>query len=121
MSYITSFNNQLDNFLEYIIELYPDEENFLIFKNSISRARKINSIQIVKKIMDYLKPHKEMIYQENEKFFLDYDFQLYGDEAGKHSLELKNIYINCEKEEIKKNIWNYIQVLFKLGEKANLN
>ena len=120
MSYVTSFNNQLDNFLDYVIGLYPDEENFIIFKSAISRARKINSIQVVKKIMDYLTPHKEMIYQENENFFLEYDFQLYGDDAGKHSLELKNIYINCKNEEIKKNIWKYIQVLLKLGEKTNI-
>ena len=120
MSFVTSFNNQLDSFLDYIIEKFPEEENFVIFKNAINRIRKVNSIQIIKKIMEYLEPHKDMIYSENEKFFLEYDFQLYGDEAGAHSLELKNIYLNCKNEEIKKNIWQYVQVLLKLGEKANI-
>ena len=91
MSFVTSFNNQLDSFLDYIIDKFPDEENFKIFKNAINRVRKVNSIQIIKKIMEYLEPHKEMIYSENEKF-LDYDFQLYGDEAGAHSLELKKFF-----------------------------
>jgi hypothetical protein len=120
MSYITSFNNQVDNFLNYIIDEFPDENNFILFKTFIIRMRKVNSIQIVKNFMEYLEPHKEIIYSENDKFFLEYDFNIYGNDASKHSLELKDIYMNCKNEKVKKNIWKYLQVLLKLGEKANL-
>ena len=120
MSYITSFNNQIDNFLDYIIGEFPDETNFILFKNFILKIRKINSIQIVKNFMEYLEPHKDVIYSEDDNFFLEFDFNIYGNDASKHSLELKNIYVNCKNDEIKKNIWKYLQVLLKLGEKANL-
>jgi hypothetical protein len=119
MSFVTSFHNQLDSFLNFLIDNYPNENQFVIFKNFINNARKINSIQIIIRLMEHLEPHKEKIYKEDEKFFLDYDFGTYGDSAGQESLQLKEIYINCT-DDIKKKLWQYVQVLLKLGEKCDL-
>ena len=121
MSFVTSFHNQLDAFLDFLIKEHPEDNQFATFKNFIKNARKINSIQVIKKLMDYLEPHKEKIYKEDEKFFLEYDFGTHGDEAGEHSIHLKDIYINCNDDDIKKQLWQYVQVLLKLGEKCNIN
>ena len=121
MSFVSSFHNQLDAFLTFLIDTYPDETQFIIFKNFIQNARKINSIQVIHKLMENLEPHKEKIYTEDEKFFLDYDFGSHGEDAGDKSLQLKEIYTNCNDDEIKKKLWQYVQVLLKLGEKCNLN
>ena len=121
MSFVTSFHNQLDAFLTFLIDTYPEDNQFILFKNFIQNARKINSIQVIVKLMNHLEPHKEKIYKEDEKFFLDYDFGEYGDKAGEESLQLKEIYKNCTDPEIKKKLWQYVQVLLKLGEKCNLS
>lgn len=120
MSYITSFHNQLDAFFNFLIENHPEETQFVVFKNFIQNARKINSIRVITQMMEHLEPHKEKIYKEDEKFFLDYDFGTYGDDAGEKSLKLKEIYSNCKDPEIKKKLWQYVQVLLKLGEKCDL-
>ena len=39
----------------------------------------------------------------------------------KKGIQLKEIYKNCTDPEIKKKLWQYVQVLLKLGEKCNLS
>ncbi len=120
MSFITSFHNQLDALFNFLIENYPNETQFVVYKNFIQNARKINSIKVIVQMMNHLEPHKDKIYKEDEKFFLDYDFGTYGDNAGDKSLQLKEIYSNCQDPEFKQKLWQYMQVLLKLGEKCAL-
>ena len=120
MSFITSFHNQLDAFFNFLIEEHPEEKQFVVYKNFIQNARKINSIKVISQMMEHLEPHKEKIYKEDEKFFLDYDFGTYGDDAGNESLQLKEIYKNSNDKEFKQKLWQYVQVLLKLGEKCDL-
>ena len=47
MSFVTSFHNQLDAFFNFLIENYPNESEFVVYKNFIQNARKINSIKVI--------------------------------------------------------------------------
>ena len=60
MSFVTSFHNQLDSFLNFLIDNYPNENQFVIFKNFINNARKINSIQIIRSLYEVIKIFKQI-------------------------------------------------------------
>ena len=47
MSLLTAFNTQIINFLDEMIKIYPNDLDFLTFKNAITLFKKTNPRKIL--------------------------------------------------------------------------
>ena len=73
--YLTAFNNQLDEFINDILLIFPNDIDIVNAKNSISIMRKMNPTIIVKSWFLYIyKPYHENIETEGIEFIINKDY-----------------------------------------------
>ena len=68
---LSAFNNTLNMFIQELINSYPQEREFVLFKNTISLIRKANPKKILVLFNNYIEPYVNNIKNKNEVFFLN--------------------------------------------------
>ena len=111
--------NQITNFINELTETYPDNKDMMIFKEKYNMLKSINSQLIIDYFIQYIYPFKDLIKQENDKFFLDGGGQEeLNDKNGLRLRDnLKDLWINNMKEENKKVVWKYFKTYILLIDK----
>ena len=113
MSYVQAFNNQWLNFLKEMSKSFPENKEIAPLRNQLLLATKADKNLPIKAFIDaellYYKPY---ITAKNDKFFLELDLS----KTPLAPLKLKDVWGKCS-ENTKKNIWLYIQVIFKICDK----
>ena len=113
MSYIQAFNNQWLNFLKEMSKSFPENKDVIPLRNQLLLATKADKKLPIKAFIDAgLLHYKPYIVAKDDKFFLDLDLS----ETPLAALKLKEVWEKCS-ENTKKNIWLYIQVIFKICDK----
>ena len=123
ISFLTAFNNQIDNFLEDLITVCPEEKEFKMLKNGISLVKKTNPRIILSQFIEMIFPYKEQILLRNEDFFIGKDYQedftnVSSDYISTITGKLKNIWASGISESDKVKIWEYFHSLITLAELA---
>ena len=123
ISFLTAFNNQIDNFLDDLITVCPEEKEFKMLKNGISLVKKTNPRIILTQFIEMIFPYKEQILLRNEEFFIVKDFQedfsnVSSDYISMITRKLKNIWESGVSESDKVKIWEYFHSLITLAELA---
>lgn len=120
---LSAFNNTLNMFIQELINSYPQEREFVLFKNTISLIRKANPKKILVLFNNYIEPYVNNIKNKNEVFFLN---ETYSDLVEENIKDTNNAwrFIDNLKQywkntsEINKNIiWKYLNTLITLSEK----
>ena len=75
VSFLTAFNNQIDNFLDDLRIVCPNEKEFGMLKNGISIVKKTNPRIILNQFNEIIIPYKEQLLLRNDSFFIVRDFQ----------------------------------------------
>ena len=123
VSFLTAFNNQIDNFLDDLITVCPEEKEFKMLKNGISLVRKSNPRIILAQFVEMIFPYKEQILLRNEEFFIVKDFHedftnVSSDYISMITNKLKKIWESGITNSDKEKIWEYFQSLITLAELA---
>ena len=125
---LTLFTTQLENFFTELSETY-DDKNFKVAKESVIMLKKINPRKLKDQFVKYVYPYKENILSKNSDFFMNMEYRnetlKYGckdknevDSWDKMFKSYRNLWLNDISDNSKEAIWQYLQVLIKLSEKA---
>ena len=118
-SKIVLINALYDQFFSFIGELkqmYPDDADFPMYETSVRMLKTTNPSLLAKYIVEYTQDFQAKIESQDEKFFLDYSFDEYGEHVDLNIFsKLKKYYADMSPES-KSNTWKYIQNIYKLSK-----
>ena len=120
MSNLTAFNTQLNNFLNYLEDKFPNELSIKTYHTTISLTIKVNPRVSTQFFSKYIYQYKDKIMANDESFFFkkDYSGEVENDENSMlQVIKFKDILKDTNKE-IKDQIFRYFQVLCLLVEKC---
>lgn len=129
--FLKSFVNLLDEFLEDLQMLFPDNDDIGAYRFATDSLCKYNPRKVLEGFMYYVAPYYGHIFEENEMFFLD----LENIQKDQHFKELQlddqkdNIMKMLEIKDMwhllsphnKETIWNYFKALVRNGAQASKN
>jgi hypothetical protein len=108
------FKTKIVEFLDALIEQFPQEGDFIILRVVLSEQIPIGDV--IEVFSKRIIPHKQMVLQKDEKFFLDCEdiFKGLGQDKVNY---FKNIWTsgNLDADD-KENIWKWFQLFLKLSE-----
>lgn len=109
------FKRQMVDFLDELIEQFPHEADLIIvrifFKDQIPVA------EVMNKVIQYVLPHKEMIVNKDDRYFLEHDDLFSNFSAGK-VLVWKRLWVSPQLEkDDKEAIWAWFASFVVLAEK----
>lgn len=121
------FNNKLTEFIKELIKTFPSDPDFKLFQTSI----RVLLLADEKKPLQFFNKgltdeYKENIRTQNEKFFLDHDYQdvLNNDEVKADNINNKLVnklkgYWKDLDEDNRKIVWEYFGIFLKIVDKLN--
>ena len=112
---VNAFFEQLIAFMSELKEMYPDDPDFALGLSSIKMLRNINPSIVVKMLFDSAAMYENEIMSKNEKFFLDHSFSNIQ-EMDFNLLDKLKQYVRGMSEASKKNVWIYLENLYKLAK-----
>ena len=123
MSIPIAFNNQLDKFLEQLIQTYPEDKDFTYYKRLIDNLKKFNIRKPIEYFASTIQKHTKQIMERDSDFFLNNFGQIVNDEGADKDTqnEAFRLFNNLKKywlemsDDNKKVIWDYLNVLTKLS------
>jgi hypothetical protein len=122
MSILSGFNNVLINFIEDCILVFPEEDDFKVFKRGLNVLIKFNPKKIVTIFKQYLVLYRTKIIEKNEDFFLENDYeevQKYNDKEIFDIInKIKKYWITLDNNN-KTKIWDYLVLLINISDKID--
>lgn len=123
MSIPVAFNNQLDKFLDELIQTYPEDKDFPYYKRLIDNLKKFNIRKPIEMFAGVVHKHIKQIQERNSDFFFNnFSTIVENETANKDSQsEAFRLFDNIQKywkempAENQKVIWDYLNVLTKLS------
>lgn len=125
---LTVFLNQIQNLMDDLLLIFPDEKDIRLSNEKFKIVRQVNPKMVMEGFVKYVYPYKDYITAEDEDFFLFNPINsnvaegLTGDLKTKKefiltkSLGLKELWKTDMNEHNKATIWKYFQILIKLSE-----
>ena len=115
---LTQLKTQLINFLDELIETFPSEPDFVVFR--IFANDRIPITEIMNYIVNNLCPLGEMVKNQDEKFFLNYNilFETFTEQGSNKVNHFKKMWTSgsLDKED-KETMWKWFQSFIYLGNK----
>jgi hypothetical protein len=110
---------QITNFIDELVNTYPNNNELVIFREKYSLLKNANSQLIINYFIKYIYPHKDVIKNEDEKFFLEGGGQEeINDKNGlKFRDNMKQLWNNNMTENNKKIVWKYFKTFILLIDK----
>jgi hypothetical protein len=120
--WVSCFNSRLDEFLKDLISSYPNDKDFLMFKQSFNMIKLVDDSKPAFLFKIYTMNYVDQILQNDEKFFLDHDFkdELNSSDNNNFSSEMLvklKSYWQTMSNENKTVIWKYLNLLCKINIK----
>jgi len=122
---LSAFNNQLQEFIEELIKVFPEDNDFKTFETSLYMLKKANPRKILELFKTYIIPYSDKILKKDENFFLEENYEhLYNQnntnaEKGWIITNKLKKYWNEISNNTKDIIWEYFKVLILLSNKCN--
>lgn len=109
------FKSNLINFLDALIEQFPQETDFIIVRIFLSEQVPVE--EVIKIFSSRILPHKQMVIDKDEQFFLSCNDIFEG--LGKDKVSyFKNIWTSPQvTAEDKEQIWRWFRLFVNLTEK----
>ena len=111
--------NQISNFIHELDSTFPNNKDIMIFKEKYNMLESINSQLIIDYFIQFIYPHKQIIMNQDDKFFLEGGGQQeIKDKNGLNMRDnLKDLWINQMNDENKIVVWKYFKTFILLIEK----
>ena len=122
-SCLKAFNNLVIKFNDDLIETFPEENDFRVYKRAIILLNMANAKKICNLFKNYMILYKTKIETEDETFFLNTNYTEIVNNAGTEGVEsiimkLKH-YWNTLSSGNKIKVWGYLNSLIKLSDMIN--
>ena len=120
-TYLTAFNNLIFKFTDDLIETFPEENDFKVYKRALSILKSANAKKMCVIFKAYSHIYKEKILNRDETFFLDNDYSEIK-QANEDENTVEQVINKLKKywgelsEENKDKIWKYLETLIKLAD-----
>ena len=119
ITYLTAFNNLIIKFNNYLIETFPEENDFKIYKRGFELLFKANAKKSCIFFKNYIINYREKIINKDETFFLENDYRDIVDTSqdGMEDIvnKLKKYWAQLS-DNNKTKIWDYLIALIKLSD-----
>jgi hypothetical protein len=120
-TYLTAFNNLIFKFTDDLIETFPEENDFKVYKRALTILKSANAKKMCVIFKSYSYIYKEKILSRDESFFLTNEYseikQANEDENTVEQVINKlKIYWKGLSDENKLKIWKYLETLIKLSD-----
>lgn len=116
-----AFNNIIIKFIEELIETFPEENEFKVFKNGLLLLKKSNPRKVLTLFKYYSINFKDQIDSKDESFFLTSDTETLAETDDNYILKIINklrLYWKLLSDSNKEKIWKYLTTLIKISEKC---
>lgn len=118
-SYLTAFNTVVFNFNDDLIETFPEENDFKVYRRGLEWLKQSNAKKICNLFKVYTFPYREKINSKDETFFLNTDYQDVVDTNDEGIVlvinKLKKYWTTLSQENQDK-VWDYLNTLIKLSD-----
>lgn len=108
MATLSAFNDMMEQFLEELVQTFPNEPSMKKFQMSFEVLRKANARACMENYMDAIRPYASYVMAKDETFFLEHADTI-------KDLNLKTIWTPDLTEPTKEAIWKYLQTLYIIG------
>lgn len=117
------FNEKFVEFTTDLIELFPDDKDFKMCKQSFNLLKLVDEREPVRKFRMYAAKYEDRIMKKDEQFLLEHDFDeeinMTPPPTGTNIsvdilMKLKN-YWKCMAPENKETVWSYLILLYKVN------
>jgi len=124
--WIECFNEKFVEFLNDLINTFPDDKDFKMFKHSFNLVKLMDDKQPLQYFRVYGPKYKPFVEEKNEQFFLSHDFkeeiELAKKEVSNNNIsnqlmiKLKGYWqdLTADNKDI---IWKYLTLLYKINDK----
>jgi hypothetical protein len=107
--------DQFFSFLSELKDMYPEDTEFSMYETSLRIIKSTNPSFLGKYVVEYTADFQTQIESQDEKFFLEYSFNEYGEHVDLNIFsKLKKYYAGMSPDS-KLNTWKYIQNIYKLS------
>ena len=116
-TYLTAFVTQMDNFINDIILICPQDNDFKVFKNGIFLLKKTNPKKIAEIFKNYITQYRKKIVDKDEAFFLENEYSeldISNEENFTTTMNKLKSYWKGLSDINKEKVRKYFQVLLKL-------
>ena len=127
MSYLSTFTNYIQEFIDKFCDCYPEDTDLSNFKTYILILKKTNPRKILELFDKYCVKYKTQIKNKDEDFLLTANFMKDKIKI-EHIINENNSFDIIEKirnywremdNEMKENIWKYLNLFLMLSTKIN--
>lgn len=117
-NYITEFNNQIEDFIDFIITICPNDEKDIknemyTYKGLFNTTKKMNNVMVLDNYILHVLCYEEHINSRNDSFFLEFDIKkkIKNDEKSVlHIMQLKDIWHKIN-EKNREKVFDYLIVI----------
>lgn len=122
--YLTAFNNLVIKFTDDIIYIFPDDNDFKVYKRGIEMLNSANAKKICLLFKSYSAIYRNEIIKNDEVFFINNDYNNVLDNLEqKQGVEtiINKLKINWStlSDTNKTKIWEYLNSLLTLSDLVN--
>ena len=117
---LSAFNNNLNKFVIELIQTYPQEHNFTVFKNTISLMQRVNPRKVLQLFIEYIDPYKNKLLNRDESFFLNEKYSIILEQTDNKEnawrlIDKLKLYWKDTSVANKNVIWDYFKQLITLA------
>ena len=103
-----AFNSMMEEFINELIQTFPEEKSIKVYRTQFEALKKTNSKKVVEAFMAAVSPFSEYITQKNEKI-LEMDIEFLK------KLNIRKWWTPDLSQNTKDAIWQYLSTLLMLG------
>jgi hypothetical protein len=108
--------DQFFSFLSELKDMYPEDTDFSVYVTTLHLLKSTNPSILPKYIVEYTQDFRTQIETMDEKFFLEYSFNEYGNDVDLNIFSKLKKYYGSMSTDSKANTWKYIQNIYKLSK-----
>ena len=119
-TYLTAFNNLVIKFNEDLIDVFPEENDFKVYKRGIMMLNSANAKKICKLYKEYMILYRNKIIDKDETFFVNNNYTEIVSNSNSEGVEsiilkLKHYWGHLSTSN-KEKVWDYLNSLIKLSD-----
>ena len=118
-SYLSAFNNLILKFNDDLILVFPEENDFKVYRRSLEWLIKSNAKKLCNLFKIYTFNYRQKILEKDESFFKDASYSDVVNTRDEGIVliinKLKNYWVDLSVEN-KTKIWEYMNTLIKLSD-----
>jgi hypothetical protein len=119
--YIDAFFDQYEDFLQQMLEVYPNDPDWPLYIAGLAIFRRTNPMMVVQKTWKHISRFEEVIKARDEKFFLERDYSdiTEGEEPLEQTVtKIKGMWAQLSLHN-RNIVWDYVNNITYLARKCS--